>query len=100
MWLYGIIDVEKQPKGFGTCVKYGLWDCKLNVKDSHCQLLKNYYMKYHGGFRKLKYHGYGKLYYPNKKLFINGIFHKGYIKHIYESYDSDGNLLLKNIDLL
>jgi len=26
--LYGIIDVEKQPKGFGTCVKYGLWDCK------------------------------------------------------------------------
>ena len=100
--LYGIKDINKEKgivKGTMNAIKYGIWDCEREITDSHGNILPNYYLKYDGGFKKLRYHGYGKLYYPNGQLFIKGHFDKGFPIHIIKAYDIAGNLILSNFHM-
>mgnify|MGYP000628041843 CR=1 FL=1 len=57
---------------------------------------KNPYVIYEGKFKKLRYHGDGKLYYPNGQLFIEGDFYDGLPIWSKKIYSDNGKLLFEN----
>lgn len=57
---------------------------------------KNPYVKYEGRFKKLQYHGDGKLYHSNGKLFIEGDFYEGLPIWAKKIYLDNGKLLFEN----
>ena len=57
---------------------------------------KDVYVKYDGTFEGLRYNGYGKLYYPNGQLLVEGDFLDGLPIWGKKIYTMKGNLLFEN----